>query len=525
MDDILVFGDTYEQHDQRLEAVLKRIEDNGVTLNIEKCEFAKEKIQFLGHLIGKDGIEADPSKVEAITQMEAPTNISELRRFLGMVNQMGKYLPNLAQTSKPLRDLLSKDTAWMWDSAQKDAFETIKRQLVSTPVLAIYDPQLQTKVIADASSYGIGAVMVQKHLEGTWKPVAFISRALSSTEEKYAQIEKEALATTWACERLADYLIGKTFHIETDHKPLVPLLGTKNLDEMPPRIQRLRMRLLRFDFTISHVPGKELTTADALSRAPSKSTSRVKQEEEIEVYVENILLQLPASDKRLEEIAAAQKEDPICRKLFEYCKEGWPDMIQKLPSLLSPYWSSRGEISQVQGLLLKGPRLIIPSSMRLEILDRIHDGHQGIVKCRRRTKDSVWWPGLGKQLEEMVTNCRKCIEHRKPNSEPMIPSAVPARPWQVLGTDLFSLNGRTYLLVVDYFSRFIEISILLVSQKSSETIRALKSIFARHGIPDILRSDNGPQFVSTEFDEFSKEYSFTHVTSSPKMPQANGEAE
>lgn len=132
---------------------------------------------------------------------------------------------------------------------------------------------------------------------------------------------------------------------------------------------------------------------------------------------------------------------------------------------------------------------------------------------------------MGKQLEEMVINCRKCIEHRKPNREPMIPSAVPERPWEVHETDLFSLNGRTYLLVVDYFSCFIEISILLASQKSSETIYTLKSIFARHGIPDILRSDNGPKFVSTEFDEFSKEYSFTDVTSSPKMPQANGEAE
>ena len=186
----------------------------------------------------------------------------------------------------------------MWDSARKDVFETIKRQLVSKPVLAIYDPQLQTKVIANASSYGIGAVMVQKHQEGTWKPVAFISRTLSSTEEKYAQIEKEALAATRACERLADYLIGKTFHNETNNKPLGPLPGTKNLDEMPSRIQRLRMRLLRFDFTIFHVLGKELTTADALSRVPSKSTSRVKQEEEIELYVENILLQPPALDKR-----------------------------------------------------------------------------------------------------------------------------------------------------------------------------------------------------------------------------------
>ena len=163
--------------------------------------------------------------------------------------------------------------------------------------------------------------MVQKSLEGTWKPVAFISKALPSTKKKYAQIKKEALATTWACERLPDYLIGKTFHNETDHKHLVPLLGTKNLDKMPPRIQRLRMRLLRFDFTISHVPGKELTTIDALSRGPAKSTSRVKQEEEIELHVDNILLQLPASDKRLEEITAAQKY-PVCRKLFQFCKEG-----------------------------------------------------------------------------------------------------------------------------------------------------------------------------------------------------------
>ena len=161
----------------------------------------------------------------------------------------------------------------------------------------------------------------------------------------------------------------------------------------------------------------------------------------------------------------------------------------------------------------------------MEILDRIHDGHRGIVKCRCQINDSVWWPGLGKQLEEMVTNRCKWIEHRKTNSEPMILSAVPERPWQALGTDLFSLNGRTYLLVMDYYSRFIEISILLASQKSSETIRALKSIFARHRLPDILRSDNGPIFVSTEFDEFSKEYSFTHVTTSQKLSQVNGEAE
>ena len=123
----------------------------------------------------------------------------------------------------------------------------------------------------DASSYGLGAVMTQKQKDGNWKPVVFISRALTTTERRYAQIEKEALATTWACERLADYLIGKRFHVETDHKPLVPILGSKNLEEMSPRIQRLGMRLLRFDFTVSHVPGKSLITADALSRATCRA--------------------------------------------------------------------------------------------------------------------------------------------------------------------------------------------------------------------------------------------------------------
>ena len=163
----------------------------------------------------------------------------------------------------------------------------------------------------------------------------------------------------------------------------------------------------------------------------------------------------------------------------------------------------------MQGLLLKGPRLIIPSAIRLEILDRIHDGHKGIVKCRRRTKDSVSWLGLGKQLDEMVSNCRKCIEHRKPNSEPMTPSAVPARPWQVLWTDLFSLNGRTYLSLGGGLLLALHRNINTAAVPESETIRALKSIFTRNGISHILRSDNGPQFVSTEFDESSKECSFT----------------
>lgn len=524
MDDILVHGATIEEHDERLEAVLKRLEEANATLNPEKCLFAQETVSFLGQLVGKNGIQADPAKVEAVNRMPQPTNVAEMRRFLGMVNQLGKYIPNLAEKSQPLRDLLSEKNAWIWESKQQEAFDRIKTDLSSAPVLAIYDPNLETCVTADASSYGLGAVLLQKQTGGDWKPVAYISRALTPTEQRYAQIEKEALATTWACERLSDYLLGKTFHVETDHKPLVPLLGSKNLDEMPPRIQRLRLRLLKYQFTISHVPGKNLVLADTLSRAPLKADQGRFMQEEIDLYVDSILAQLPASDKRLQEIKVRQEEDEVCRKLAEYCEDSWPDR-HRLPSAVKPYWPERDEISQVHGLLLKGSRIIIPSSMRLEMLDCIHSAHQGITKCRQRAKTSVWWPGLSKQVEDMVRSCRKCIEQQNPRPEPMIPSAIPERPWQVIGTDLFYLKGIQYLLVVDYFSRYVEVSPLLSSQTSPEIVRALKSVFARHGIPETVRSDNGPQYDAAVFAKFAKDWNFNHVTSSPKYAQSNGEVE
>jgi len=151
--------------------------------------------------------------------------------------------------------------------------------------------------------------MNQEQKDGNWKPVVFISFVLNATERRYAQIEKEGLSTTWACERLADYLIGKQFHLETDHKPLVSILGSKNLEEMSPRIQQLRMRLLRFNFTVSHVHGKSLITTDALSRAPvEQKDGESSAEEEIDLYVQHVLASLPAPNTQLEQIKEKQED-------------------------------------------------------------------------------------------------------------------------------------------------------------------------------------------------------------------------
>jgi hypothetical protein len=182
-------------------------------------------------------------KTAAITAMKAPTNITELRRFMGMINQIGKFSQNLADFTQPLRQLLSKTSAWYWGPHQEQAFAGIKRELSQPTVLALYNPQSHTKVCADASSYGVGAVLMQES-DSTWKPVAFASRTMTETEKRYTQI---ALAVTWACEKFSTYILGMKFLIETDHKPLVPLLGTKHLDSLPPRVLRFRLRLARFE--------------------------------------------------------------------------------------------------------------------------------------------------------------------------------------------------------------------------------------------------------------------------------------
>ena len=174
MDDILVFGKDQAEHDQRLEAVLRRIEDASVTLNPQKCEFNKDKLTFLGHVIDAEGISADPEKTEAIRKMSPPTSVSELRRFLGMANQLGKFTPNLAEITQPLRELLSKSRTWIWGPSQSAAFKLVKEELSRPTTLALYDPVAPMKISADASSYGLGAVLLQK-LDDSWKPVAFAS--------------------------------------------------------------------------------------------------------------------------------------------------------------------------------------------------------------------------------------------------------------------------------------------------------------------------------------------------------------
>ena len=351
MDDVLVFGSSKNEHNSRLSAALKRIQEAGVTLNADKCEFGKTQLKFLGHTVDQDGVRADPDKTSAIVAMSPPTNTSELRRFMGMVNQLGKFSPNLTNLSQPLRALLTKKSTWLWGPEQDRAFENVKAELTKPSVLAFYDPLAPTKVCADASSYGLGAVLLQKK-NSSWRPVVYASRSMTETEKRYAQIEKEALATTWACEKFSSYILGMEFAIETDHKPLVPLLGTKHLDSLPPRILRFRLRLSRFNYSISHIPGKLLYTADVLSRFPSTSNNNdSKLQDEVEAQVDQCVTHLPANSGKIDEYRKAQTTDYVCSSIIRYCREGWPEK-RDIGNMFIPYWKARGELTLGKNNLL-----------------------------------------------------------------------------------------------------------------------------------------------------------------------------
>ena len=517
-DDVAIGGKDVAEHDIRLDEVMKRLKDIGAELSLHKCIIRASSVEMTGHIFSADGISADPAKVKAITDLVPPENVSELRRVLGMMNWLCSYVPHMATVAEPLNKLLKKDVEWVWGPDQQSAFDQMKEILTSDKVLAFYDPNLETVVAADASSYGLGAVLLQKH-ENVLKPVAYASKSLTSTERRYAQIEKEMLSLAWSCDKFSRFLIGLPLvKLITDHKPLVPIINSKDLDQVPMRVQKMLMRLMRYTVDATHVPGKTLTVPDTLSRAPLSEENDV-----CSVEMQHTRICIPASDVMVRKVQEATANDAVLQEAMRLTLDGWP---REVPENLSGLFSERYHLSVAQGILLYNQRMVIPECMRMEILKQIHDGHQGVAKCRARAQGTVWWPGISADISDLVSRCEFCQIHRaKQSPEPMISKPLPQKPWEIVGADLCELGGVHYLVIRDYYSRFIEIS-HLPRIRSVDVVGKMKVIFSRHGVPEEILSDNGPQFVSEEFrHKFQDDYGFEWNSSSPGYQQANGMAE
>ena len=249
MNNVLVYASDYDTHWRRLRDVLKRISESGMTLSKEKCQFGVQSVQFLGHIVSDNGVQPDPNKVKAIVEMQAPTTKPEARRLMGMVGYLSKFSKNISELCSPIYAVMGRKSEWYWGVEQQRSFDALKTELSNAPVLCAFDLRCKHRVSADASQYAIGAVLLQFNCRGEWQPVEYASRKLTETERRYSMVEKEALAITWACEKFDFYIVGREFEIETDHKPLVAILGEKDLSRLPLRVQRFKLRMMRYEET------------------------------------------------------------------------------------------------------------------------------------------------------------------------------------------------------------------------------------------------------------------------------------
>ena len=384
---------------------------SGLKLNRDKCQFNKTKLEFLGHIISDGGIYPSPDKVSAIKNLKAPEITKDLRRVMDLFNFVTKFVPNAQLNMYPLNSLLKKGSSWEWGETQQNGFDKIKQSLSSTPALAYFEQNKEIVVAADSSSYAMGGVLLQRH-DGVLRPVAYCSRSLSRSEQNYAQIEKELLTSVWVCEKFRIYIQGCQFVLQTDHKPLIPLINTKSLADTPVRCQRLLMRLARFSPKAQYVPGKYMVVADALSRdvANTIMPERTDLSKEIHDYEISSIQSLPVSENKLIHFITEQNTDKIIKDVKQFIVDGWPDDID---SDLLNYFQVRGELSTINDLLLFRDRIVVPNSMRIDILNRIHDGHMSVNKCRARANNSVWWPFISRDISNFVERCNFCQINRK----------------------------------------------------------------------------------------------------------------
>lgn len=516
IDDILIWGKDNNEHDARLDAVLKRISENNLKLNKDKCVFRQSKVTYMGHTLSDKGLYPDPEKIRAVTDMKKPENTKELQTFLGFINYLAKFISNLSQKTEPLRTLLVQNTEWHWEESQEKAFQCLKQAVSEAPVLRYYDPKMPLTLSVDASSKGIGAVLLQNN-----QPVAYGSRALTQAQQNYAQIEKEALAISYGCTKFHQYVYGRSVRVESDHKPLQAIFK-KQLHQAPHRLQRILLTLQKYDLTVEYRPGQEMYISDCLSRAFLNETTEDLNSEELCI---NFMSYLPVSDIKLKQFQTETRKDLTLCCLKETVEQGWPKNKEAISSLILPYWNFRDEITVADGILFKSHKVIVPNSMRVEMLDIIHEAHLGMLKCKSRAREALFWPGMARDIELKVAKCEVCAENANRNpKEKLLQTEISNRPWSKISVDLFHFKGHDYLLSVDKYSNWPEIA-KLDDLSSDNTIMYMKSQFSRYGIPDEVYSDNGPQFSSHSFAKFSKDYGFEHITSSPIYPQSNGHAE
>ena len=405
VDDVVIFDSDAVQHANHVRKFLQRCNEFKITLNTSKFRYAQSEVQFAGFVLSADGYQIDPAITVAIKHFPTPTNRTDLRSFFGLVNQLSAWSDSVAPSLAPLRPLLSTKNDFLWLPDHDLAFSKAKELLTSPSILSFFNINKQTRLCTDASRQGLGFILQQKQGD-TWELVQAGSRFLSDTESRYAVIELELLAVTWAIQKCRIFLAGiPHFKVITDHHPLVSILNTQCLNEVEnPRLQRLKARLMPYNFTAEWIKGTLNQVPDALSRypvsdpLPQDSLGEQDHSNTSELSCAEIrAILVPGEDSiRIEALRECAAEDEEYQQLLKIILEGFPKHRGNLPELCRRYWCVRQHLSVDDDLVVCGCRLLIPASMRREVLQKLHESHQGSVRTKQRARLVVYWPGIDK---------------------------------------------------------------------------------------------------------------------------------
>lgn len=520
MDDFLIYGKTIEEHNDTLHKVLQRAQEINLKFNKEKSVICASEVKYLGHVFTQNGVQVDKAKVKAICDMPKPTCLNDLQRFMGMVNYLSSFIPNLSNENSLLRTLLSKQNEWSWSEHHDAEFNKIKTLISQAPVLTYFDPNKDITMSVDASKDALGAVIMHEK-----QPIAYASASLTKCQQNYSQIEKELMSILFGCTKFHQYIYGRTVTVETDHKPLISLFK-KALFDIPARLQRIMLRLQPYDLIVIYKPGRYLFIADTLSRAPLSENTLEDLSNDIDLHINFVMTSLPASDEKLNDIKNLTYKDSTLSQIINYCQFGWPEHKRSVNQTIKPYFSLKDKLHVINNILFMLDKIVIPESMREYVINIAHQGHQGINSCIRLAKTYVYWPNISNDIEKFINQCHTCLTYRRNNSkEPILHHEYKLLPWNKVGVDIFDFDGKKYLMVVDYYSKYVELALLNTGSNAKIIINHLKSIFAKHGIPEYMITDNGPPFSSKEFMLFATDWKIKLNSSSPYMSRSNGMVE
>lgn len=515
IDDILIFGQTLEEHDNNLRKIMERALEKNVKFNVNKLQFTQTSVKYLGHIFSHNAISVDPERISGIVNIPEPKNVTDIQKFLGMIGYLRDFIPNIPELTVNLRSLTKNTTEFVWQPQHKNEFLNMKKVIQKTATCSYYDERLPLEIETDASSYGLGCCLRQNK-----RIVAFSSRCLSDDEKEYGQIEKEFLGVLFACKKFHNYIYGREVVVKTDHRPLESIM-IKDLSKIGSvRLQRIRLKLYRYNLQLDYKPGKKIPVADYLSRFTNQKVADSYQEKSLSQMVHSVEL----TDNLKAEYIQETNNDQELSIIKKYYQDGWPNEKARTHELVKYYYNIKDEIYYSDGLIFYQDRVIIPKSLRHKVLDNLHEGHFGINKTTSLAKESVFWPFMTRDIENEITKCMICNENQKSNKkEPMLAHKIPNKAFEKIGCDICEFKGKNYLVLIDYYSKWIECK-QMKNKTSREVISIWIDIFSHFGIPKEIIADNQP-FNSFECRQFSIKLDFNINTSSPRYPRSNGLAE